>query len=112
LNESLTPIQVFCTADQREVADRIARGLVERRLAACVQILGPISSVYRWEGAIESAQEWLIIAKSRSDQYEPLQAAIRELHTYQVPEILAVPVVAGLPDYARWLYDSIDSAGP
>lgn len=96
-------IQVLTTVDSREAADRIARGVVERRAAGCAQIAGPITSTYWWEGAIETAQEWLCITKSTEDAYPALEAAIRDLHPYDVPEILAVPVVAGNPAYTAWL---------
>jgi len=96
-------IQVLTTTASREDAERIARVLVEERLAACVQVLGPISSTYRWQGAIETSQEWLCLAKSRRNLYEAIEKAIRGVHPYQVPEILAVPIVAGSADYLAWL---------
>ena len=87
----------------REDAARIARGLVERRLAGCVQIIGPISSTYWWQGEVETAEEYLCLVKSSRDAYPELEAAIRELHPYDVPEILAHPVVAGSQPYLDWL---------
>jgi len=96
-------ITVMTTLDSRAAADKLARELVERGLAGCVQIAGPITSTYRWQGAIETAEEWLCLVKTRRSQYEPLEAAIRELHPYEVPEILAVPVVAGFAAYLEWL---------
>jgi len=96
-------IQVVTTIERREEAERIARTLVEERLAACVQVVGPIHSTYRWHGAIETAQEWQCWAKSRRDLYEQIEAAIRRLHSYEVPEILAVPVLAGSAAYLAWL---------
>lgn len=106
------PIQVFTTAGSREEADRIAQTLVEQRLAACVQVTGPITSTYRWQGAIETGQEWLCLAKSRADLFPRLEAAIRRVHSYQVPEILAVPVVAGSRDYLAWLDGELDQGKP
>lgn len=100
-------IQVVTTTNSREDADRIARALVEQRVAGCVQILGPISSTYRWQGEIETAQEWLCLIKSRRDRYPDLEQAIRELHSYDVPEILATPVVAGSAAYLQWLADEL-----
>jgi len=82
-------------------ADRA--GPRRRRLAACVQVLGPITSTYRWEGAIETSQEWRCEAKTRVELYDEIEKAIRSLHSYQVPEILAVPVVDGSADYLAWL---------
>jgi len=96
-------IQVITTVAQREDAERIARTLVEQRLAACVQVIGPVSSTYRWRGAIETAQEWQCWAKSRRDLYDAIEQAIRRIHPYEVPEILAVPVVAGSASYLAWL---------
>ena len=96
-------IQVMTTTETEEEARRIARALVERRLAGCVQVLGPITSTYRWEGEVETAQEWLCLIKSRRDLYPELETAIRELHTYEVPEILALPVVEGDRRYLEWL---------
>ncbi len=96
-------IQVLTTTSSREEAERIARTLVEDRLAACVQVLGPIASTYRWQGAIETSQEWLCLAKSRRELYDAIEKAIRRIHSYQVPEILAVPVVAGSADYLAWV---------
>jgi periplasmic divalent cation tolerance protein len=96
-------IQVVTTTEHREDAERIARTLVEERLAACVQVVGPISSTYRWRGTIETAQEWQCWAKSRCDLYDQIEQAIRRLHPYEVPEILAVPVLAGSASYLAWL---------
>jgi periplasmic divalent cation tolerance protein len=97
------PIQVVTTTASREDAERIARALIDERLAACVQVAGPITSTYRWQGAIETSQEWLCLIKSRQDLYAEVEAAIRRLHPYEVPEILALPVVAGNPAYLAWL---------
>jgi periplasmic divalent cation tolerance protein len=101
-------IQVFTTVDTRETAEIIARGLVEQRLAACVQVLGPLRSTYRWEGAIESAEEWLCLIKTTGAAYEALEKEIRAHHPYDVPEILAVPVAAGHSAYLAWLGAQID----
>lgn len=96
-------IQVVTTIDHPEVAGKIAQALVERRLAACVQIVGPIKSVYRWQGKIEAAQEWQCWVKTQAALYAQVESAIRELHTYEVPEILAVPVLDGAAPYLAWL---------
>lgn len=102
----MSPVEIRTTAPDRETAQRIARRLVEDRLAACVQIVGPIESVYRWQGAIETSHEWLCLIKARRDQFEAIAAAIRQSHPYEVPEILALPVVEGSPDYLRWMDES------
>jgi periplasmic divalent cation tolerance protein len=103
-------IQVVTTTEHREDAERIARALVEERLAACVQIVGPIGSTYRWHDAIENAQEWQCWAKSRRDLYDEIERAIRRLHPYEVPEILAVPVAAGSTSYLAWLEGEVKKA--
>ena len=96
-------VQIVTTTERREDADRIARTLVESRLAACVQVIGPITSTYRWHGKIETAQEWQCWAKSRRELYDEVEQAIRRIHPYEVPEILALPIVAGSADYLAWL---------
>jgi periplasmic divalent cation tolerance protein len=96
-------IQVVTTTARRDEAQRIAQALVEERLAACVQIVGPVTSTYRWQGRIETAEEWQCWAKSRLELYERIEQAIRRLHPYEVPEILAMPVVAGSAGYLEWV---------
>jgi periplasmic divalent cation tolerance protein len=102
-------IQVVTTTQHKEEAERIARALVEARLAACVQIVGPIVSIYRWQGAIETSNEWQCWAKSRRELFERIEQVIRRHHPYEVPEILAVPVVAGGASYLDWLDGELDS---
>jgi periplasmic divalent cation tolerance protein len=104
-------IQVVTTTEHREDAESIARALVDERLAACVQVIGPISSIYRWQGAIQTAQEWQCWAKSRRDLYDQVEEAIRRLHPYEVPEILAVPVLAGSASYLAWLDGEVKTGG-
>jgi len=101
-------IQVVTTLPQLEAARQIARRLVERRLAACVQIVGPIQSIYRWQGEIESAEEWQCWAKSRRELFDAVKGAIRESHPYEVPEILAMPITTGDDDYLAWLDAQIE----
>jgi periplasmic divalent cation tolerance protein len=101
-------IQVVTTTAQREDAERIARTLVEKRLAACVQVLGPIASTYRWHSAIETGEEWQCWAKTRRELYGAVEAAIRRLHPYEAPEILALAVVAGGKDYLAWIDAQVD----
>jgi periplasmic divalent cation tolerance protein len=100
-------IQVVTTTERREDAETIARALVEERLAACVQIVGPITSIYRWQGKINTVQEWQCWAKSRRELYDRIEAAIRRLHPYQVPEILAIAVAAGSADHLVWLEEEV-----
>jgi periplasmic divalent cation tolerance protein len=94
---------VFTNAPDRAVAMRIAQTLVDERLAACVNVLGECTSVYRWQGTVETARELPIIVKTRAARYAEVEAAIRRLHPYELPEILAVPVVEGLSDYLEWV---------
>ncbi|MFC1974048.1 divalent-cation tolerance protein CutA [Chloroflexota bacterium] len=96
-------LQVMTTIDDREVAIKIVQTLVEARLAGCAQVVGPIQSTYWWKGDIESAEEWLCILKTSKSLYPELEAAIRQMHSYEVAEILASPVVAGNVDYLTWL---------
>jgi periplasmic divalent cation tolerance protein len=96
-------IQVFTTTAKKSDAQKIAKALVRHRLAACVQVLGPVASTYRWQGKIESSKEWLCLIKTTAARYRKVEAAIRELHPYETPEILAVPVVAGYRGYLEWL---------
>jgi periplasmic divalent cation tolerance protein len=96
-------VQVITTTGKKKDAEKIAEFLVEKRLAACVQIFGPIASVYWWEGRIEKANEWFCLIKTMGALYENVESAIRKIHPYKVPEILAIPVVAGSNDYLSWL---------
>jgi len=96
-------IQVVTTTARREEAERIARELVESRLAACAQVLGPITSTYRWQGKVENDQEWQCWVKTRGELFARIEEAIRRIHPYEVPEILAMPVVAGSASYLAWL---------
>lgn len=84
-------------------AKTLARHLVERRLAACVNILPGVHSVYRWQGALEEAEEVTLLVKTVASRYAGLEAAIRSRHPYDVPEIIALPVAAGLPQYLEWI---------
>jgi len=103
-------IEVVTTTERKEDAERIARALVEARLAACVQIRGPITSTYRWKGAIETAEEWQCVAKSRADLFAQIDEAIRGIHPYEVPEILALPITAGSTAYLKWLEAELKTA--
>jgi periplasmic divalent cation tolerance protein len=100
-------IQVVTTTARQEDAQAIARTLVEERLAACVQVLGPVTSTYRWKGQIETSQEWQCWAKSRRELYPRIELAVRRLHPYEVPEILALEVLAGSRTYLAWLDEQV-----
>jgi len=94
---------VLTNCPDEESANAIALALVEERLAACVNILPRVQSVYRWQGAVESATEIPLLIKSTATNYPALEAAIRDRHPYQVPEIIALPVDRGLPAYLDWI---------
>ncbi len=100
-------IQVLTAAASEEEAERISAALVDGRLAACVQTLGPIASRYRWRGEIEQAREWLCLAKTEAARYAEVEAAIRELHSYEQPEIVATPIVAGSRGDLDWISASL-----
>jgi periplasmic divalent cation tolerance protein len=100
-------IQVVTTAEKREDAEKIARAVVEKRLAGCVQILGPVTSIYWWKGNVETAEEWQCVMKSRSDLYGAVEKAIISVHPYEVPEIIAVPITAGSQNYLDWLQSEL-----
>lgn len=94
---------VHCTCPDRDHAERIARTLVEERLAACVNLLPGLRSIYRWQGMVESADETLLLIKTAADRFDALQARLRALHPYELPEIVAVEIAAGLPPYLDWI---------
>lgn len=98
---------VLTTAGSEEEARRIAQTLVERRLAACVNIVPRIHSVYRWQGKVESADEFLLIIKTTRDREEPVRSAIKELHSYELPECLVIAIEAGSKEYLDWVGESV-----
>lgn len=100
-------VEVRVTTPDEVTAEALATGLVERRLAACAQVLGPITSVYTWEGGTERSQEWLLLVKTTVAAFDALAAAVQEQHPYEVPEVLAVPVAHALTSYAEWVRDSV-----
>jgi periplasmic divalent cation tolerance protein len=100
-------IQVTTTTESEEQAKKIADFLVATKLAACVQIVGPITSIYRWKGKVENAQEWLCLIKTREDFYTDIELAIKEMHFYETPEIIAVPIIKGSKEYLQWLDSEI-----
>lgn len=99
---------VLTTAGSDEQADSIARALVERRLAACVSLVHNVCSVYRWQGGVERESEVLLVVKTRTERAAAVAEAIRELHTYDVPELLEIPVAGGGKDYLDWLLGQVD----
>ena len=105
-------IQVITTTASKADAERFAQHLVAEELAACVQIIGPMISTYRWQGAIQTDEEWLCQIKTARALYPQVEAAILDQHAYETPEILAVPVVAGSEAYLAWLAGALKPASP
>jgi periplasmic divalent cation tolerance protein len=98
-------LQVQTTTDSRAEAVELAQAAVQARLAACAQVAGPIASTYWWEEGIERAEEWLVMLKLPADRYDDLAAFLTDRHSYDEPEIIAVPIIAGSPGYLDWVED-------
>ncbi|MFE3829024.1 divalent-cation tolerance protein CutA [Streptomyces sp. NPDC059092] len=96
-------LTVLTTTDGAGKAEELARGVIEARLAACAQISAPVTSVYRWRGTVETAEEWQILFKTTADRYDALEGHLRAAHDYDTPEIIATPVVRGSAEYLAWL---------
>jgi periplasmic divalent cation tolerance protein len=102
MSETIT----FSTCKDLRQANRIARALVKEKLAACVNILPGVASIYTWEGKVEEGREVLLVIKSRAALSKKLAARVKALHSYSVPEVVTIPIVSGNPDYLRWVRDS------
>lgn len=100
-------IQITTTTDSRELAQKIAETLVEKKVAACAQISGPITSIYEWKGKIENEEEWYCVIKTRQNLYPQVEEKIKELHPYEVPEIIALPIVEGNKAYLAWITEVV-----
>lgn len=98
---------VLSTASSAEEARRIARALVDRRLAACVNIVPQVESIYRWQEKIESSPEWLLIVKTHAEAFDSLRDAIKDLHSYEVPECIMLEITAGSDAYLEWLAENV-----
>lgn len=96
-------IVVLVTCGTEEEALQISHALVEERLAACVNLASPLRSIYRWEGKICDEREWLLIIKTRMDRFEEIEKKVKSLHSYSVPEVIALPIVQGSASYLQWL---------
>jgi periplasmic divalent cation tolerance protein len=105
-------IVIFVTAGSEAEAEKIARALVEEQLAACVNILNPIRSIYRWQGQVADDREWLLLIKTRAERFAAVESRVKALHSYQVPEVIALPIVAGAEGYLRWLRESVSEPRP
>lgn len=98
---------ILTTTGSRDEADKIARALVERKLAACVNILGPMTSIYRWKDKVESATEFLLLIKTTEDAFDPVRRTIRELHSYELPEFIELGINRGEGKYLAWIENSV-----
>ena len=98
---------VLSTAGSEDEARKIARHLVENRLAACVNIVPQIESIYRWQGKVESSQEWLLIIKTTADRFPAVRDDVRESHSYELPECIAISIEDGAADYLEWIGQSV-----
>jgi periplasmic divalent cation tolerance protein len=98
---------VYVTCEHEKQADALATSLVKESLAACVNTIGPITSTYRWEGKVEQGKEWLLMIKTAKPALEALNKRIHEIHTYTVPEVIALPIEAGSSKYLNWLGENV-----
>ena len=96
---------VMSTFPDAQPAQRVAQQIVEERLAACANVLPSIKSIYRWQGKVEESEESLVLIKTTVDRFAAMQTTLRRLHPYEVPEIVALPIDRGLPDYLRWVVE-------
>lgn len=98
-------LQIMTTTDTKEAAIKIAQQLVEQKIVACVQVSGPITSIYRWKGNIENTEEWYCTIKTRKSLYYQVEESIKAIHSYEVPEIIALPILEGSRAYLDWIID-------
>ena len=101
-------ITITTTTGDHSTAERIATELVDRGLAACVQISGPVTSTYRWEGKVETAEEWICTAKTTNETFSKIDQLITEIHPYDTPELIATPITHASIAYEKWLREQID----
>lgn len=100
-------VLVFCTCENQAEARRIARTIVDERLAACANMIGGVQSIYRWKGEVSEAEEVQVLIKTTTECYPALEKRIAELHSYDTPEIFAIPITAGSEKYLRWLQEQV-----
>ena len=98
---------VLTTIGSEEDAARLGRSLVEKRLVACVNVIGPVRSIFLWKGKVEDESERVLLMKTRADRYVDLETAIKELHPYEVPEVIAIPIERGSQDYLSWVDENV-----
>ena len=103
-------IKVITTTESEEDARHLAEYLIERRLCACAQISGPILSIYWWDGSVHSSKEWRCDATTRAGNYEKIECAIRDIHPYETPQIIAIPVINALATYKDWVMETFEDS--
>jgi periplasmic divalent cation tolerance protein len=106
----MTHTIIISTVADQATAELIARRVLQQRLAACINIIPGVTSIYRWQGEIEKSSELILLIKSRADHIDAITETIRSLHPYQLPEIIALPLTAGLPAYFDWIDNQLDTA--
>jgi len=94
---------ILCTCPNQKSAEALAGHLISEKLAACVNIIAGMTSIYEWQGKIETSQEHLLLIKSHTNKYDTIEATIKTIHPYELPEIIAVPIERGLPEYLQWI---------
>lgn len=104
-------VRVETTVDTKDGAERVARAVIEHQVAACAQVSGPITSFFRWEGQVQNDQEWMVVIKTTADRLDALTTRVLDVHPYDVPEIVAVPVVGGNPAYLDWVREETRAGG-
>jgi len=102
-------IQITTTTETKEQAQTIAQHLVDKKLAACIQIVGPITSIYRWKGKVENTPEWFCLIKTKDELFNKVETVIKSLHPYEIPEIIAVPIVKGSKEYLQWIGEETEN---
>jgi len=106
MNNKFDPIVALVTCGSEEEALKIANALVEEHLAACVNLVSPIRSIYRWEGKIWDEKEWLLIIKTQKQRFDELEQKVKSLHSYAVPEIISLPIIEGAISYLNWIKEN------
>ena len=103
-------IVVFNTCGSLDEAERLSRRLVNEKLAACVTVISPVRSFYRWKGEVTDSSEWLLMIKTARHMFEPLRAVLESAHSYELPEVIAIPLIEGSPNYLAWIEQGVKPA--
>jgi len=100
-------VMVLTTTGSEEEAEKISEELIEQNIGACVQVYGPIKSTYTWEGKMERSEEWMCFVKTSFDKFSEVEKKIKEVHSYENPEIIALPIIDGSQEYLKWIYENL-----